>query len=232
MRERGRFIAIEGGEAAGKTVQARLLAESLDALLTREPGGTPLGERIRTIVLDVDQVGLASRTEALLMAAARAQHVDEVVSPALESGRWVVTDRFSASSLAYQGYGRGLELDELERLCIWASAGLDPDLNVLLDTPSSVAANRKMGRPDRLEAAGDAFHQRVVEGFGALARADPDGWVVIDGAGDPQDIAGNILAAVTQRFGWPENVGHRTTESDRHPPSRQSDSPSGAGGSS
>src|SRR4051794_32740747 len=176
---RGRFVAFEGGEACGKSTQASRLAARLDAVLTREPGGTPLGERVRGIFLDPATGDVDGRAEALLVAAARAQHVADVIEPALASGRDVVTDRFTGSSLAYQGFGRGLPLDEVRRLSAFASAGLEPDVYVLLDVPADVAAARLGADRDRMESAGDAFHDRVRHGYAELAASD--GWVVVDG---------------------------------------------------
>lgn len=194
---RGRFVAFEGGEASGKSTQARRLAEALGAVLTREPGGTPVGERIRELVLDPGMDDLADRTEALLMAAGRAQHVAEIIEPALAEGRDVVTDRFIASSIAYQGYGRGLDAAEVLHLSLFATVGLQPDVVVLLDVPEAVASARLPADRDRLEAAGRDFHRAVVEGFHALAAGDPERWVVIDGTGAPEDIAIQVRAAVT-----------------------------------
>jgi dTMP kinase len=129
----------------------------------------------------------------LLLAADRAQHVEEVVRPALESGRDVVTDRFSGSTLAYQGWGRGLDLDKLQMLSSWASDGLEPDLVVLLDVPAEVAAARVAAdRPDRLEALGEDFHERVMKGYQALAAADPARWIVVDGTGEVDDVARRV----------------------------------------
>ena len=192
---RGVFVAFEGGEACGKSTQAALLATSIDALLTREPGGTPLGEEIRTLLLHADH-DVDARAEALLMAAARAQHVAEVIEPALASGRHVVTDRFTASSLAYQGFGRGLPIEDVRALSRVATAGLEPDLYVLLDVAPEVAATRRDRAHDRMEAAGDAFHRRVRDGFLALAEDDPDRWLVVDGA----DAVEAIAAAVRSRL--------------------------------
>jgi dTMP kinase len=192
----GRLIAFEGGEATGKSTQARLLAERLGATLTREPGGTPVGARIRTIVLDPSSPALGARAETLLLAADRAQHVEEVVGPALESGADVVTDRFSGSTLAYQGWGRGLVLDELQTLSSWASGGLEPDLVILLDVPAAVASARLADhRPDRLEALGSSFHQRVAEGYRSLATARPDQWVVVEGDGSVEEVAARVWTA-------------------------------------
>lgn len=198
---RGRLIALEGGEGCGKSTQAARLAARLDAVLTREPGGTEIGRRIRGIVLDPDLPPLAGRAEALLMAADRAQHVAEVVEPALAAGRHVVTDRFVGSTLAYQGFGRGLDGAELRRLSMWATGGLDADLVVLLDVPLAVARARLAGRPDRMEAEDDGFHARVAAGFRALADAEPERWVVVDAEGSIDEVAARVDAAVSARLG-------------------------------
>jgi dTMP kinase len=200
---RGRLIALEGREASGKSTQAELLAEALGALLTREPGGTATGDRVRALLLDRDAGRIDPRTEALLMVADRAQHVSEVVEPTLSSGRWVVTDRFSASLLAYQGFGRGLDVAELRRLTSWATGGLWPDLTVLLDVPPDVAASRRRRELDRLEREEADFHQRVAAGYHALAAADRATWAVVDGLGEAADVAGRVLAVVTERLGAP-----------------------------
>jgi dTMP kinase len=194
----GRLIAFEGGEGIGKSTQAERLAARLGAVLTREPGGTAVGERVRGVLLDRHVVDLDARAEALLMAAARAQHVASVIGPALAAGRDVVTDRFSHSSLAYQGYGRGLDLDELRRLSDWAAAGLWPDVVILLDVPGDEAEQRRrrIGHvPDRLEAAGQAFHQRVVDGFRTMAAVDTDRWLVVDGSGDVDEVTERVAKA-------------------------------------
>lgn len=184
----GRLIALEGGEGSGKSTQARLLAERLDAVLTREPGGTRLGEEIRRLVLEGTEE-MDPRTEALLMAAARAQHVSEVIRPALESGRHVVTDRFTPSSLAYQGFGRGLDAAEIGNLSRWATGGLSADLVVLLDVPDEIRRART-GKPrDRLEAAGDEFHDRVIAGFREMAARSEGSWEVVDGSGAIEDVS-------------------------------------------
>ena len=190
-----RLIALEGGEACGKSTQAALLARRLGAVLTREPGGTAVGERVRALLLDLDVAGLDTRAEALLLAAARAQHVAEVVAPALAAGRDVVTDRFSHSSLAYQGYGRGLPLDEVRGLSEWATRGLWPDVVVLLDLPAEQAEARR-GRPDRFEVESREFHRRVEDGFRALAAADPARWRVVDASGTVDEVAARVWHAV------------------------------------
>lgn len=197
---RGRFIAFEGGEACGKSTQSRLLAAAIDAVLTREPGGTAIGARVRELVLGLDTVDLSPRAEALLMAADRAQHVAELVEPALAAGRHVVTDRFAGSSIAYQGYGRGLRVDEVRMISQWASDGVWPDLVVLLDVPADEAERRLGAATDRMEAESAAFHSAVLEGFRAQAAIEPDRWVVIDGTGSIEQVASAVLDVVTQRL--------------------------------
>jgi dTMP kinase len=198
---RGCLIAFEGGEASGKSTQAERLARRIDAVLTREPGGTPLGEEIRSLLLhaahDVDP-----RSEALLMAAARAQHVRDVIEPALAAGRHVVTDRFTASSLAYQGDGRGLPVDAVAALSAFATDGLQPDRYVLLDVPVEVATGRRDRAADRMESAGEDFHRRVHAAFARLAAADPDRWIVVDGTRPVDDVEAAVwsrLAAIIER---------------------------------
>lgn len=199
------WVALEGGEASGKSTQARLLADRRGALLTREPGGTGVGDRIRALLLDPGLRGLDPRAEALLMAADRAEHMTAVVAPALAAGREVVSDRSAWSSLAYQGYGRGLALDELRRLSDFALGGRWPDLAVLVDVPDDVVAARlaAAGRPAyRFEAEGEPFHRRVREGFRALAAAERGRWVVVDGAGTVEEVAARVWGAVGPRVGW------------------------------
>ncbi len=198
----GRLVAFEGGEGSGKSTQARLLADHLGAVLTREPGGTAIGGRIREIVLAHEENGLTDRAEALLMAADRAQHVAEVIRPALADGRHVVTDRFLGSSLAYQGHGRGLPLDDIRRLSLWATGGLEPDLVVLLAVDETEARTRIGGARDRLEKAGAAFHQAVAEGFRALAAAD-DRWVTVPGVGPVTEVEARVRAVVADRLDLP-----------------------------
>ncbi len=192
---RGRLIVFEGGEASGKSTQAGRLAADLGAVLTREPGGTDIGKRIREIVLDPDASAMAPSTEALLMAADRAQHVAEVIEPALAAGHDVVTDRYVPSSLAYQGYGRGLDVEQLWRLSTEFAGAPQTDLVVLLDVPATVAAERLQGR-DRMEAAGNDFHARVAEGYRRMAAAHRDRWVVVDGDGSVDEVAARVRDAV------------------------------------
>ncbi len=201
MADRGKFIVLEGGEGSGKSTQASLLSAVLDAVQTREPGGTEVGLQLREVLLGRSTTGLSDRAEALLMAADRAQHVAEVVEPALAAGRHVVCDRFLGSSVAYQGYGRGLDPAEVRDLSVWATAGLLPDLVVLLTVPAQESVRRTGGARDRIEDAGAEFHQRVADGFAAQAAADPGRWVVVDGSGTRDQVAEEVLAAVTDRLG-------------------------------
>ncbi len=199
---RGRLIALEGIDGCGKSTQARLLADHLGAALSFEPGATTLGASLRALLLDPALPVVTARAEALLMAADRAQHVAEVLGPALADGRWVVTDRFSASTLAYQGFGRGMDLDELGWLVGWAAGGLRPDLNVLVDVPVRTAVERRSGgRGDRFEGLGEEFQQRVAEGFHRIASEDPAAWVVGDGARPVDDVAAEVRSVVLSRLG-------------------------------
>lgn len=197
----GWFIAVEGTDGSGKSTQARLLAQRLGAVYTREPGGTPLGERLRDMVLNPVDDHPVDRTEALMIAAARAQHVAEVVRPALAKGRHVVTDRFLESSIAYQGYGRRLGPDEVAAVSAFATEGLMADLVVFIDVDGPVAANRRGGHLDRIEAAGEEFHARVVAAYRAMAVAEADRWIVIDGTGTVEEVAERVAAGVVKRFG-------------------------------
>jgi dTMP kinase len=199
---RGRLLALEGIDGCGKSTQAAALAASLDALLTFEPGATDLGASLRRLLLSVDAPPVTLRAEALLMAADRAEHIALVVAPALAAGRWVVSDRFTGSTLAYQGYGRGLDVGELRELMAWTTAGLAPDLSVVVDVPVEVAQERlAASAPDRLERLGPEFAQRVRDGFLAQAAAEPAAWLVVDGTGDRDVIATRIFEEVTQRLG-------------------------------
>jgi dTMP kinase len=195
----GRFIALEGGDGCGKSTQARLLAEHLGVPVTREPGGTPAGERMREIVLDPATGELDLRSEVLLYAASRAEHVAKVIRPALEAGQDVVCDRFIASSLAYQGYGRELVVDEVAYVNDWGTGGLRPDLTILVDVPVEVAAERMGTELDRLEAVGDEFHKRVAEGYRELATGA--GWAVVDGTGTIDEVFARVRAAYEEHLG-------------------------------
>jgi dTMP kinase len=201
---RGRLIALEGADGTGKTIQASLLATALGAVLTREPGGTALGERLRSILLEREGIKITPKAEALLMLAQRAEHTACVLVPALEAGRWVVTDRYTGSTLAYQGYGRGLGIEELALACSWATEGLEPDLSVLLQLSQAEARRRQAGRghlADRLEDEADSFHDRVAAGYRSLAEADPLRWAVVDASGTVDEVAARVLGVVRQRLG-------------------------------
>lgn len=193
----GRFIAFEGGDASGKTTQARRVAARLGAVFTREPGGTPLGETLRSLVLDpAGEVDL--RAEALIIAAARAQHTAAVIRPALAAGNDVVTDRFTASSLAYQGYGSGLDVAEVAALSAFATAGLEPSLTVLIDVPVPLALERLAGERDRFESEAASFHDRVRSGYLELAAADPGRWRIVDGSGDVDTVSAQVDAVIDE----------------------------------
>jgi len=205
--DRGRFITFEGGEGCGKSTQVRRFATALECrgkrvLLTREPGGTRLAELIRALLKDEDEDPPVDRAELLLFLAARAQLVENVIRPALEAGTWVVSDRFSDSTVAYQGYGRGLPLDFVRAANDFACDGLRPDLTFLLDLDPALAAARMRGREaatntaaDRIERAGGGFHVRLREGFLALAAADPRRFAVIDASAAPDEVASAVLSA-------------------------------------
>ena len=198
----GRYITLEGSEGCGKSTHAARLAAALDAVLTRETGGTAIGQRIREILHDTSVTNLTPRAEALMIAADRAQHIDEVVAPALAAGRHVVSDRSVYSTLAYQGYGRGLPLDDVRRINEWAVNDHWPQLVLLLDVDPAVIAERMRKRElDRFEQESEAFHARVREGFHAMAAADPDHWVVIDGALPKDEVETAIRSAVRARLG-------------------------------
>ena len=208
---RGKFITFEGGEGGGKTTQIRRLKEALaregvEAVLTREPGGTWLSEEIRRLIKDQAMDAPCDRSELLLFLAARAQLVRNVIRPALEAGKWVLSDRFSDSTLAYQGYGRGLPLDDLRRMNDFACEGLKPDLTLLLDVDPEVSRTRMRRREaatattaDRIERAGEAFHARLRAGFAELAKAEPERIVTIDANGTPDEVW-ELVWKSTRRF--------------------------------
>lgn len=195
------YIAFEGPEGTGKSTQAALLADALGAVLTRETGGTAIGRRLREILHDTAVDDLEWRAEALIAAADRAQHLAEVVIPALRSGRPVVSDRSVYSTLAYQGYGRGLDRDQLHTINDWAVQGVWPTLVVFIEASPDVVAGRLNGRDlDRFERAGLAFHERVLHGFRAMAAADPEHWIVITSDDSKDAVATEILRRVRSRL--------------------------------
>ena len=203
----GRLIAVEGVDASGKSTQARLLAESLGAVFTFQFGATDVGAVIRRLLLDPANDSVDDRTEALLIIADKAQHVAEVVAPALQSGRDVVTDRFTASTLAYQGYGRGLDLGELSMMLRFATGGLEPDLNLLLEIRPELSLLRLGSSMDRFEGAGRGFLDRVRAGYLAMAEADPARWAVVDASVGVDQVAARVLSAVRERLG--DSTGSR-----------------------
>ena len=207
-RPGGLFVAFEGGEGAGKSTQVRLLCEWLaaqgrPARATFEPGGTPMGAAVRVIVLDRAHTGLAPRAEALLYAADRAQHAHAVLHPALAAGEVVVTDRYVDSSLAYQGAGRTIGLDDVAAISRWATRGLRPDLTVLLDLPPETGLARARGRAvaDRLESESLEFHQRVRDTFRTLAAAEPGRYLVLDATRPVDELAADVRARVGALLG-------------------------------
>ena len=205
---KGRFITFEGGEGCGKSTQVKRLADHLRAsgievVLTREPGGTRLAELIRSLLKDESEDPPCDRSELLLFLAARAQLVRNVIRPALAEGKWVVCDRFSDSTFAYQGYGRGLPLDVLKLVNDFACGGLKPDLTLLLDVRPDVALERMRRREaatnttaDRIEQAGEGFHKRLRDGFLELAAEDPARIKLIDANGTPDEVWAKVAGAV------------------------------------
>jgi dTMP kinase len=202
---RGLFITFEGLDGCGKSTQMELLAESLRergyvVLLTREPGGTPLGEAVRDLLLDPRYHGMSARAEALLYAAARAHLVEQVIRPALQDGQVVLCDRYLDSSLAYQGYGRSLGTDDIVTLNVWATECLFPDLTLLLDLDDSLRSTRLAAVPDRLEAEDDEFHCRVAEGYRLLANLHPHRIRKIDADGTEAEVQARVRAAIEEEL--------------------------------
>lgn len=203
---RGRFIVLEGGDGVGKSTQRALLGQWLEergyeVVLTREPGGTELGDLLRSALLHGGHVD--ARTEALLFATDRAHHVHTVVRPALERGAMVVSDRYLDSSAAYQGAARELGMDEVRDLSLWATNHLLPDLTIVLDLDPEVAAARREGAPDRLERESLDFHRRVRAGFLLLAAADPARYLVLDATREPRELHAAIAGRVGELVGAP-----------------------------
>jgi dTMP kinase len=200
------FIAFEGGDGAGKSTQAARLAGALEArgltvLRTREPGGTPIGEKLRSLVLEHGHGHIDAHTEALIFAASRAAHASQVIRPALERGEVVLTDRYIDSSVAYQGAGRDLGTDAVRSINEWATSGLQPDLTVLLDVhPADGRSRRTAGdaAEDRLESEADEFHARIRQAFLDLAASRPDSYLVLEAQQSVDELAARILDRVDQ----------------------------------
>jgi dTMP kinase len=196
------FITLEGPEGSGKTRQISLLAEALrqqgyPVLLTREPGGTPIGDQIRSVLFDMKNTDMRPRTEILLFQASRAQLVEQVIRPRLASGETVLCDRYADSTLAYQGYGHQINLEELKTIVQFATGGLKPNLTLLLDVDIEVGLRRKLDASEwnRLDAYDLDFHRRVRQGYHEMALAEPNRWIVID-AGQPPDVVQAALQEV------------------------------------
>jgi dTMP kinase len=202
------FITLEGPEGSGKTSQLPALAAYLrdagyDVIETREPGGTAVGDQIREVLMNLKNVEIVPRTEILLFLAARAQHVEGLIRPALQAGKVVLCDRFSDSTLAYQGYGHQTDLDILRLLLDFSTAGLKPDLTLLLDVPVLSGLERKLDNGaewNRLDAYTEAFHKRVRLGYQELAQMEPERWVTIDATQDKENVQEEMRKAVMERL--------------------------------
>lgn len=209
---RGRFITLEGPEGAGKSTHLHILAgylrnKGVEVVETREPGGTPLAETIRSLVRDVRDDAPVPSSETLLFLASRAQTVEKVIRPALERGAWVLCDRFADSTFAYQGFGRGFDVDMLKNINSFATGGLKPDLTFLLDIPPEISSTRLANRQkatstaaDRIESAGDGFHRRLRDGFLELAKCEPERFAVIDASGDMDAVSKSMENVLEKRF--------------------------------
>lgn len=204
MADRGFFITFEGTDGAGKTTQIQYLSAELrqagyDICLTREPGGTHISEQIRDMLLNPDHSEMAATTELLLYTASRAQHVSEVIKPALEAGKIVISSRFADAMVVYQGYGRGLDLERINRLNRIATDGVTPDVTVVLDLPVEIGLQRvrkRRGGLDRLEREKIEFHQRLRDGYRALAEQEPQRIKIIDAQASPKQVYTQIQGAV------------------------------------
>jgi dTMP kinase len=208
----GIFITFEGPEGSGKTTQIKLLTAYLetagyDVLSTREPGGTAIGDQIRAVLHDLDNTAMVDEAEVLLYAASRAQHVGQLIRPALAQGKIVISDRYADSTLAYQGYGRGLDLDALQQITAFATGGLTPNLTLYLDCPVEEGLQRKQrarslgkGEWNRLDQEAVAFHRRVHQGYLALIAAEPDRWCVLNAHRPIEELQQEIQQAVETKL--------------------------------
>jgi dTMP kinase len=202
------FITFEGPDGSGKTTQIRLLVDWLheqgyEVIVTREPGGTDIGDQIRDVLHDPDNTAMDARTEILLYSASRAQHVAQLVRPALAAGKVIISDRYADSTLAYQGYGRGLHLETLMTITLFATDGLLPDLTLYLDiTPEEGLRRRQLGGDEwnRLDAEALEFHQRARDGYLELIKQEPERWVVIDAARSAEEVQAEIRAVMQTRL--------------------------------
>lgn len=203
------FISLEGPDGSGKSMQIPQLAEFVrqqgyEVLTTREPGGTDIGDQIRQVIMKLGNTSMHPRTEILLFCSARAQIVEEVLRPALARGVVVISDRYADSTLAYQGYGHGVDLDELRRLLNFTTGGLKPDLTLLVDVDSEVGLRRRQssgGEWNRLDAYALEFHKRVREGYHRLADQEPERWRVIDGSQTPEMVQSELRRVVIEKLG-------------------------------
>lgn len=203
----GKFITVEGIEGVGKSSNIDFLSdlverEGYEIVRTREPGGTPMAERIRNLLLEHGEEALPDTAEMLLFFAARALHVNNTIRPALEAGKWVICDRFTDASRAYQGDGRGLDMDRINTLAEWVQNGLEPDITLLLDAPADIGMKRakKRGATDRLESEKITFYERVREGYLRLARGEPNRFVVIDASQTLDQVKADIGETMQQLF--------------------------------
>ena len=204
MADRGRFVTVEGIEGAGKSTQMDVIRQYLEergisVVMTREPGGAPLSEAVRTLLLDPDNRGMSSDTELLLVFAARAEHLHKVIRPALESGDWVLSDRFTDATFAYQGGGRGIEAARIAILEEWVQGRLRPDMTLLLDVPVETGMTRiaERGKPDRFEREDRQFFQRIRDSYLQRAAAEPQRIRLIDARAPVQQVSREALAAVS-----------------------------------
>lgn len=202
------FITLEGPEGSGKTSQLPALADYLrgagyEVIVSREPGGTPVGDQIREILMNLQNNAILPRTEILLFLAARAQHVDEVIKPALAEGKLVICDRYGDSTLAYQGYGHQIDLDVLRNLLDFSTDGLKPDMTLLIDIPVKTGLERKRKNHsewNRLDAYEEAFHNRVRQGYFELAKEDPQRWVIVDAAQPMAQVQSEMREVILSRL--------------------------------